>query len=144
MTKCPLTSGSSPSNLQPCVWTSPFSLVGVTGQKVRHAKDYIHFLCLLPSLTGTEPELVSLKGESVSVIKHTDAVPDPRAVNQDKKNMLFSVSLFLRLAQLSASSTLIKVLFHFGKLLWTEIRDSPDGPDVNRDFSRSRSQVIRS
>lgn len=33
-------------------------------------------------------------GESVSVIKHTDAVPDPRAVNQDKKNMLFSVSLF--------------------------------------------------
>jgi hypothetical protein len=31
-------------------------------------------------------------GESVSVIKHTDPVPDPRAVNQDKKNMLFSVS----------------------------------------------------
>merc|ERR1711931_139304 len=31
-----------------------------------------------------------LTGESVSVIKHTDAVPDPRAVNQDKKNMLFS------------------------------------------------------
>uniref|UniRef100_H2XSH4 Calcium-transporting ATPase n=1 Tax=Ciona intestinalis TaxID=7719 RepID=H2XSH4_CIOIN len=29
-------------------------------------------------------------GESVSVIKHTEAVPDPRAVNQDKKNMLFS------------------------------------------------------
>uniref|UniRef100_H2ZLD4 Calcium-transporting ATPase n=1 Tax=Ciona savignyi TaxID=51511 RepID=H2ZLD4_CIOSA len=31
-----------------------------------------------------------LTGESVSVIKHTDAVPDPRAVNQDKKNLLFS------------------------------------------------------
>uniref|UniRef100_A0A8C3VF17 Calcium-transporting ATPase n=1 Tax=Catharus ustulatus TaxID=91951 RepID=A0A8C3VF17_CATUS len=31
-----------------------------------------------------------LTGESVSVIKHTDPVPDPRAVNQDKKNMLFS------------------------------------------------------
>lgn len=31
-------------------------------------------------------------GESVSVTKHTDAIPDPRAVNQDKKNMLFSVS----------------------------------------------------
>uniref|UniRef100_A0A1I7XTT1 P-type Ca(2+) transporter n=1 Tax=Heterorhabditis bacteriophora TaxID=37862 RepID=A0A1I7XTT1_HETBA len=31
-----------------------------------------------------------LTGESVSVIKHTDAVPDPRAVNQDKKNCLFS------------------------------------------------------
>ncbi|KAG7251901.1 hypothetical protein CRUP_014963 [Coryphaenoides rupestris] len=31
-----------------------------------------------------------LTGESVSVIKHTDPVPDPRAVNQDKKNMIFS------------------------------------------------------
>nr|XP_039263858.1 sarcoplasmic/endoplasmic reticulum calcium ATPase 1-like [Styela clava] len=31
-----------------------------------------------------------LTGESVSIIKHTDAVPDLRAVNQDKKNMLFS------------------------------------------------------
>lgn len=31
-----------------------------------------------------------LTGESVSVIKHTDPVPDPRAVNQDKKNLIFS------------------------------------------------------
>lgn len=31
-----------------------------------------------------------LTGESVSVIKHTDTIPDPRAVNQDKKNILFS------------------------------------------------------
>lgn len=31
-----------------------------------------------------------LTGESVSVIKHTDAIPDNRAVNQDKKNLLFS------------------------------------------------------
>ncbi|XP_051950021.1 sarcoplasmic/endoplasmic reticulum calcium ATPase 2 [Xyrauchen texanus] len=31
-----------------------------------------------------------LTGESVSIIKHTDPVPDLRAVNQDKKNMLFS------------------------------------------------------
>jgi len=31
-----------------------------------------------------------LTGESVSVIKHSDAIPDPRAVNQDKKNVLFS------------------------------------------------------
>lgn len=31
-----------------------------------------------------------LTGESVSVIKHTESVPDPRAVNQDKKNILFS------------------------------------------------------
>ncbi|KFD47377.1 hypothetical protein M513_11740 [Trichuris suis] len=31
-----------------------------------------------------------LTGESVSVIKHIDVIPDPRAVNQDKKNLLFS------------------------------------------------------
>jgi Ca2+ transporting ATPase len=31
-----------------------------------------------------------LTGESVSVIKHTDPINDPRAVNQDKKNILFS------------------------------------------------------
>ncbi|XP_050410087.1 sarcoplasmic/endoplasmic reticulum calcium ATPase 1 isoform X2 [Patella vulgata] len=31
-----------------------------------------------------------LTGESVSVLKQTEAVPDPRAVNQDKKNILFS------------------------------------------------------
>lgn len=36
--------------------------------------------------------LIPHPGESVSVTKHTDAIPDPRAVNQDKKNMLFSVS----------------------------------------------------
>ena len=32
-----------------------------------------------------------LTGESVSVIKQTEPVPDARAVNQDKKNILFSV-----------------------------------------------------
>ena len=31
-----------------------------------------------------------LTGESVSVIKHCEPVPDPRAVNQDKKNICFS------------------------------------------------------
>lgn len=31
-----------------------------------------------------------LTGESVSVIKHTDPIMDPKAVNQDKKNILFS------------------------------------------------------
>jgi len=31
-----------------------------------------------------------LTGESVSVVKHCDVVPDRRAVNQDKKNILFS------------------------------------------------------
>lgn len=33
-----------------------------------------------------------LTGESMSIIKHTDPIPDEKAVNQDKKNMLFSVS----------------------------------------------------
>ena len=37
--------------------------------------------------------VLNIAGESVSVLKHTDAVPDPRAVNQDKKNILFSVSI---------------------------------------------------
>ncbi|KAH7960867.1 hypothetical protein HPB49_024079 [Dermacentor silvarum] len=48
-----------------------------------------------------------LTGESVSVIKHTDAIPDPRAVNQDKKNILFSVSgnPFIYLFFLSLRST---------------------------------------
>lgn len=41
-------------------------------------------------ITSDRLDLFSV-GESVSVIKHTDPVPDPRAVNQDKKNMLFSV-----------------------------------------------------
>uniref|UniRef100_A0A669DNU6 Calcium-transporting ATPase n=1 Tax=Oreochromis niloticus TaxID=8128 RepID=A0A669DNU6_ORENI len=40
-------------------------------------------------ITSDRLDLFSV-GESVSVIKHTDPVPDPRAVNQDKKNMLFS------------------------------------------------------
>lgn len=31
-----------------------------------------------------------LTGESVSVIKHNETIPDPRALNQDKKNILFS------------------------------------------------------
>jgi len=31
-----------------------------------------------------------LTGESVSVIKHNEPIPDPRAVNQDKKNLIFS------------------------------------------------------
>jgi len=38
-----------------------------------------------------------LTGESLSVIKHTDPIPDLKALNQDKKNMLFSVSFSLTL-----------------------------------------------
>lgn len=33
-----------------------------------------------------------LTGESMSVIKHSDPIQDEKAVNQDKKNTLFSVS----------------------------------------------------
>ena len=43
-------------------------------------------------------------GESVSVIKHCDPIPDPRAVNQDKKNMLFSVSTYLQSDRWSVST----------------------------------------
>ncbi|TRY65012.1 hypothetical protein DNTS_024664 [Danionella cerebrum] len=47
-------------------------------------------ICTIKSTTLRVDQSI-LTGESVSVIKHTDPVPDPRAVNQDKKNMLFSV-----------------------------------------------------
>ena len=35
-----------------------------------------------------------LTGESDSVLKHTEHISDVKAVNQDKKNMLFSVSRY--------------------------------------------------
>jgi len=41
-------------------------------------------------------------GESVSVMKQTDEVPDPRAVNQDKTNMLFSVTMHFHSFSISA------------------------------------------
>ncbi|GAA6100916.1 sarcoplasmic/endoplasmic reticulum calcium ATPase 2 isoform X1 [Tachysurus ichikawai] len=46
-------------------------------------------ICSIKSTTLRVDQSI-LTGESVSIIKHTDPVPDPRAVNQDKKNMLFS------------------------------------------------------
>jgi len=46
-------------------------------------------ICAIMSTTLRIDQSI-LTGESVSVIKHTDAVPDPRAVNQDKKNIMFS------------------------------------------------------
>jgi len=46
-------------------------------------------ICTIMSTTLRIDQSI-LTGESVSVIKHTDAVPDPRAVNQDKKNIMFS------------------------------------------------------
>jgi hypothetical protein len=53
-----------------------------------------------------------LTGESVSVLKHTDSIPDPRAVNQDKKNLLFSVSAKIQLLCASLLATV-----RVGKLL---------------------------
>ncbi|KAM4526109.1 ATPase sarcoplasmic/endoplasmic reticulum Ca2+ transporting 1, like [Fundulus diaphanus] len=48
----------------------------------------IRIVCIKSTTLRVDQSI--LTGESVSVIKHTDAVPDLRAVNQDKKNMLFS------------------------------------------------------
>lgn len=58
--------------------------------------DLLTFLlCQHTSATiiKTEAAFYCPAGESVSILKHVEAIPDPRAVNQDKKNMLFSVSL---------------------------------------------------
>lgn len=58
-----------------------------------NSHNYLFMLRCVDLLTAfLSLDHLLLAGESVSVIKHTDPVPDPRAVNQDKKNMLFSVS----------------------------------------------------
>jgi len=44
-------------------------------------------------------------GESVSVVKFTEPVKDPRAVNQDKKNILFSVRHVFHVPCTSSSSS---------------------------------------
>uniref|UniRef100_A0A4W4E5W8 Calcium-transporting ATPase n=1 Tax=Electrophorus electricus TaxID=8005 RepID=A0A4W4E5W8_ELEEL len=62
----------------------------VPGDIVEVAEPPSRVLLSLASLTPHPRVCSSSAGESVSVIKHTDPVPDPRAVNQDKKNMLFS------------------------------------------------------
>jgi len=49
-------------------------------------------------------------GESVSVLKHTDPIPDPRAVNQDKKNILFSVSSWRKIVSFYCSSVSVATL----------------------------------
>lgn len=67
----------------------------LTGMPVIKNRQQQKKILLMSSLITLTHRCAS--GESVSVIKHTEAVPDPRAVNQDKKNMLFSVSLFFTL-----------------------------------------------
>ncbi len=54
-----------------------------------------------------------LTGESMSIIKHTDSIPDNQAVNQDKKNMLFSVGLMGIFFPFTASCESCPPLFPF-------------------------------
>jgi len=48
---------------------------------------------------------VAKLGESVSVVKFIEPVKDPRAVNQDKKNILFSVRILLLCTCTNISAT---------------------------------------
>lgn len=86
VTKSLLTSGLFPSSPPPCALTSPSLLVSAKKKPL----NWPIAIFLYPVLNYSCS--FSSSGESVSVIKHTEPVPDPRAVNQDKKNMLFSVS----------------------------------------------------
>lgn len=106
VTKSLLTSGLFPSSPPPYALTSLSSLV--SSRKFKSVScmlfSYV-FICISFSV-------FSPLGESVSVIKHTESVPDPRAVNQDKKNMLFSVR-----ASLASVSRLHQDLFHYHDLI---------------------------
>ena len=58
-----------------------------------------------------------LTGESMSIIKHTDPILDEKAVNQDKKNILFSVSGVIHCSVLSWECCLISLRFIIQDLL---------------------------
>ncbi|XP_062409791.1 sarcoplasmic/endoplasmic reticulum calcium ATPase 2b [Sardina pilchardus] len=85
-----------------------------------------------------------LTGESVSVIKHTDPVPDPRAVNQDKKNMLFSGT------NIAAGKAVGVVVATAGATEIGKIRDEMAGTEQERtplqqkldEFGQQLSKVI--
>ena len=66
-----------------------FSLL-IVGDKIPADIRIIHILSTVLKIDQS-----ILTGEHVSVIKHTDVIRDSNALNQDKKNMLFSVSLSL-------------------------------------------------
>ncbi|KAG8122788.1 putative Calcium-transporting ATPase protein [Naja naja] len=80
-----------------------------------------------------------LTGESVSVIKHTDPIPDPRAVNQDKKNMLFSVSKAVGVVIATGVYTEI------GKIRNQMVATEPEKTPLQQkldEFSQQLSKVI--
>uniref|UniRef100_A0A670JVK0 Calcium-transporting ATPase n=1 Tax=Podarcis muralis TaxID=64176 RepID=A0A670JVK0_PODMU len=85
-----------------------------------------------------------LTGESVSVIKHTDPVPDPRAVNQDKKNMLFSGT---NIAAGKAVGVVIAtgVYTEIGKIRNQMVATEPEKTPLQQkldEFSQQLSKVI--
>ena len=92
-----------------------------------------------------------LTGESVSVIKHNEPVPDPRAVNQDKKNIIFSGNFT------NSYPTFKWPLFRYQHLIqhpshekWhkTAQQDFHIGPEKNKDahvqgLRRARKTTLR-
>ncbi|XP_053131176.1 sarcoplasmic/endoplasmic reticulum calcium ATPase 3 [Hemicordylus capensis] len=85
-----------------------------------------------------------LTGESLSVIKHTDPVPDPRAVNQDKKNMLFSGT---NIAAGKAVGVVIAtgVYTEIGKIRNQMVATEPEKTPLQQkldEFSQQLSKVI--
>ncbi|XP_062448258.1 sarcoplasmic/endoplasmic reticulum calcium ATPase 3 isoform X2 [Rhea pennata] len=85
-----------------------------------------------------------LTGESVSVIKHTDPIPDPRAVNQDKKNMLFSGT---NIAAGKAVGVVIAtgVYTEIGKIRNQMVETEPEKTPLQQkldEFSQQLSKVI--
>ncbi|NXQ34218.1 AT2A3 ATPase, partial [Alaudala cheleensis] len=85
-----------------------------------------------------------LTGESVSVIKHADPIPDPRAVNQDKKNMLFSGT---NIAAGKAVGIVIAtgVYTEIGKIRNQMVETEPEKTPLQQkldEFSQQLSKVI--
>uniref|UniRef100_A0A7N4PX60 Calcium-transporting ATPase n=1 Tax=Sarcophilus harrisii TaxID=9305 RepID=A0A7N4PX60_SARHA len=85
-----------------------------------------------------------LTGESMSVLKHTDPVPDPRAVNQDKKNMLFSGT---NIASGKAVGVVVAtgVYTEIGKIRNQMVATEPEKTPLQQkldEFSQQLSKVI--
>ncbi|XP_072475038.1 sarcoplasmic/endoplasmic reticulum calcium ATPase 3 isoform X3 [Notamacropus eugenii] len=85
-----------------------------------------------------------LTGESMSVIKHTDPIPDPRAVNQDKKNMLFSGT---NIASGKAVGVVVAtgVYTEIGKIRNQMVSTEPEKTPLQQkldEFSQQLSKVI--